>query len=458
MRSRPEYDVVIVGLGYVGLSTAVCFASRGFKVRGIDVDADKVKKVSSGVPVIHEAMLKEMLQEGISKGNLSFGTEFDDEASSGSFIFITVGTPSNPDGSMETKYVKQAVEEISIALSRTGHFQTVVMKSTVIPGTTYNFVKPTLERLSGKKVGKGIGLCVNPELLREGSAIKDTLNPDALIIGREDTRSERVILDLYKRFYSDLPPLILTSFTNAEMIKYAVNSFRGVQLSFLNSLANLAGALQNADVGEIIDGFAKITRVDNRYLRPGPGFGGSCLPKDMKALLSLMRNMKVDPILLEAALKINDNQPKVIVSIAEKEAEGLRGKRVALLGLAYKGGTDDVRDSPSLRIAKQLLDNGARVVAFDPAAVPKTREVLGNSIKYSDTLAKTLSNADIAIVATDWPEFREIKPDEFKRLMKRAVVIDTRRILNVKDYQGSGVKLVTIGTSKSTKLGDEKNE
>jgi UDPglucose 6-dehydrogenase len=365
------------------------------------------------------------------------------------FIFVTVGTPSKPDGEMETKYVEKAINDIGKNVSNYKFFQTVIIKSTVLPGTTNSLVKPTLEKQSGKKVGRDIGLCVNPEFLREGSAINDTMKPDALVIGREDSKSESEIMQLYKKFYEELPPVIVTSFSNAEMIKYAVNSFRGVQLSYLNSLANLANKLHGADIGEVIEGFAKITKVDNRYLRAGPGFGGSCLPKDMKAISALMKRMKVDPILLEAALKVNATQPEIIVQMGEKEAGNLKGKKIALLGLAYKGGTDDVRDSPSLQIAEVLLRKGAIVAAYDPAAINKAREALHDRIYYSTSLEESLENSELAIIATDWNEFRMLKPDVFEKLMKKAIVIDTRRLLDTKAFKESKVRLVRIGTSHS---------
>jgi len=390
-----------------------------------------------------------MLSQGIRSGRLVFADKLSKDVANSKFIFVTVGTPSRPDGEMETKYVEKAINDIGKNVSNYKFFQTVIIKSTVLPGTTNSLVKPTLEKQSGKKVGRDIGLCVNPEFLREGSAINDTMNPDALVIGREDSKSESEILQLYKKFYEELPPVIVTSFSNAEMIKYAVNSFRGVQLSYLNSLANLANKLPGADIGEVIEGFAKITKVDNRYLRPGPGFGGSCLPKDMKAISALMKRMKVDPILLEAALKVNATQPEIIVQMGEKEAGNLKGKKIALLGLAYKGGTDDVRDSPSLQIAEALLRKGAIVAAYDPAAINNAREALHDRIYYSTSLEKSLENSELAIIATDWNEFRMLKPDIFEKLMKKAIVIDTRRLLDTKAFKESKVRLVRIGTSNS---------
>ncbi len=447
MKNHVRYDIAIVGLGYVGLSTAVCFAARGFRVVGIDVDKEKVRKLSAGKPVIHENGLEELLSQGIRSGRLVFTDGFGKDAAKSKFIFVTVGTPSKPNGEMETRYVETAVKDIGNEVKKTELFQTVIVKSTVLPGTTKSLVKPILEEQSKKKVGRNIGLCVNPEFLREGSAINDTLKPDALVIGREDPRSESEILQLYKKFYEELPPIITTSFSNAEMIKYAVNSFRGVQLSYLNSLANLASNLPGADIGEVIEGFAKITKVDSRYLRPGPGFGGSCLPKDMKAITALMKRMKVDPILLQAALEINTKQPEIMVRMAEKEVGSLKGKKIALLGLAYKGGTDDVRDSPSLQIAEVLLNKGAKVMAYDPAATIRAKEFLQNRIYYSKSLEKSLDKADLAIVATDWHEFRVLKPDIFEKRMKKAIVIDTRRLLDIKAFKESKVRLVRMGTS-----------
>lgn len=442
-------SVTIIGMGYVGLSTAVCLADKGFKVYGVDIDAKKLSTLRRGIPTIHESGLPEMLQKSIQSGNLTLTDSLDKAVESSFLSFITVGTPSRPDGNMETKYLLAALKGIAQAIRHSKDYHTVVVKSTVLPGTTDRLIRPFLEKATGKKIGRSFGLSVNPEFLREGSAIKDTLQPDALVVGTYEERSKNEVLSLYKRFYDEMPKTIITTPTNAEMIKYAVNSFRGVQLSFLNTLANLATRLEDSDIGEVIEGFSSITKVDQRYLKPGPGFGGSCLPKDMKAMVNILKKKGVDHSLIQSALDVNSSQPVIIIRTIKELVGGISGKKVAVLGLAYKGGTDDIRDSPSIQMVRTLISEGAIVSVYDPAAMQNAKSLLRETVRYAKDEEDCIKGAEVAIIATDWKQFSALDPERVRVMMKIPFIFDTRRILKPTRFYGAKVTLITYGRSIS---------
>ncbi len=310
--------VSIVGLGYVGLSTAICLADRGFTVYGVEVVPEKVKAIKSGKLPFEEKGLDKMLTGALRKNRLRVSSEYSEAIQNTGITFITVGTPSREDGSIDLKYVKSAAEEIGIELSKKKGYHLVVEKSTVVPGSTQSVVREALEAKSGKKAFEDFGLCVNPEFLRESSAIYDTLHPDAIVIGSEDKKSKNTLLSLYRDFYKKMPRVISTTLSNAELIKYSVNTFRATQLSFLNTIANVCAKIPKADSEEVISGLATITRIDGRYLKAGLGYGGSCLPKDLRALIAHAKELSINPALLEAAQEVNETQPLAALGMAEK--------------------------------------------------------------------------------------------------------------------------------------------
>ena len=441
---RPS--VSMVGLGYVGLTTAACLSSRGVRVLGIDVDESRVKRIMDGEPVLKEAGLGPLIRKGLRSRTLKIQSDFAgvDESD---IIFLTVGTPSRHDGSIDTAYVEDAAKRVGEALRLSEGFHTVVVKSTVVPGTTRGRVKPILESTSKKKVGDALGLGVNPEFLFEGSAVRDTMSPEALVLGTMDHRTENSLLGLYRGFYRRLPPLIRTTPENAELMKYAINSFRAVQVGYVNFLANICSKVDGGEMGDVTRGLKVVARMDQRYLGAGLGYGGSCLPKDSRALNAFAKSIDVEPMILDSTIRMNEVQPGEALRMAERLAGDLRGKRVAVLGLAFKQGTDDVRESTAIRVVQNLLKAGADVVVFDPAAMENARAVLGRRVQYADTPEMCISGADVCVVATGWDSFRKLRPGTFKTLMRTPSVVDGRRIFDPSLFRARGVRLLRVGTA-----------
>jgi UDPglucose 6-dehydrogenase len=448
MKSRPP--VSIVGLGYVGLSTGVCLAHRGIPVVGIEIDHAKVTSISNGEVPFVERGLDSMLRSGLRTGRFRCTDDYTEAIGQTGLTFLTVGTPSRPDGSIDLAYLKGATETVGRELAKKRGFHHVVVKSTAIPGTTQGLVKKALEESSGKKCGEGFGLAANPEFLREGSAVADTLGPDAIVIGTLDKRTKTALISMYKAFYGKLPPVVSTTPANAELIKYAANTFRASQLSFLNTLANLCSGIGGADIDEVAAGFSKVTVADPRYLKAGLGFGGSCLPKDLRAIVAYCKQAGTSPALFEAALSVNEAQPMVAVRMTRELVGILDKKRIAVLGLAFKANTDDVRESVAMRLVERLLNEGARVTVYDPKAMGNARRDLQDRVSYAESARDCLKDAEGCIVATGWPEFARIRPHEFKRLMSQPAVVDGRRVLDARALRAGGVRCVTLGSGTTS--------
>jgi len=439
-------SVSIVGLGYVGLSTGVCLASRGIEVHGVDIDQAKLRSLREGRVPFEEHGLQALLKSSIKKGLFLPGSDYHEAVQHSGITFLTVGTPSQADGSIDLGYLRTACREVGRELGEKEGFHHVVVKSTAVPGTTQSVVRQDLESSSGKLCGRGFGLASNPEFLREGSAVDDTMRPDAIVIGALDKRTERALLSLYKSFYKAIPPVVSTSAANAELIKYAVNTFRATQLSFLNTFANLCSGIEGADVDKVAQGFNAITKADPRYLKAGLGFGGSCLPKDLRALVAYSKRVGADSALLQAALSVNEMQHEVAIRMARELIGALAERRVAVLGLAFKANTDDTRESVAIRLVEGLLAEGASVRVYDPKATVNARKVLKDRVEYADNLQECIKGADCCIVATGWPDFAKVAPGEFKRLMRNPAVVDGRRILDEGALRAEGVRCVTVGS------------
>jgi UDPglucose 6-dehydrogenase len=439
-------------MGYVGLCTAVAFASRGYTVVASEADPEKASMISRGAPPFYEPGLDEMLVEVLRSGRFRCTTSTEKAVLDTDVTFITVGTPSKPDGSVDLSYVESSAEEIGRALSSKGSYHLVVVKSTVIPGTTENVVKPILERSSRKRCGVDFGLCVNPEFLREGSALYDTFNPDRIVIGECDERSGDVLESLYKEFYAEkMPPLLRTSPVNAELIKYANNAFLAMKVSFINTIANICERIPGADVTVVAKGIGLDKRIGSLFLNAGLGYGGSCLPKDLRALIQHSRSLGYEPKLLEAVKEVNDGQPRRAIELCKELVGELRGRRVAVLGLAFKPNTDDMRDAVSIKIVKRLLEEGARVVVYDPRAVENAKKVFGSSVEYATSVEECLRGSECAIVVTEWEEFRRLKPEDFLRLMKEPVVVDGRRIYDAELFS-SRLRFAAVGLGRAKRL------
>ena len=453
MRRAPKLsysgDVAFIGLGYVGLSTAACFASRGVRVHGVDVDQARVRMLAKGESPIHEEGLEPLLRRSIRKKTLSLSYQYKWVARS-KIIFLTVGTPSREDGSIDTSYIEAAAKEVGKELAAAKGYRLVVVKSTVIPGTTEGVVRPILERASGKQVGKDIGLASNPEFLHEGSAIRETLHPEALVIGGVDRRSTDTLLKLYGAFYRKPPPSILTTPANAEMTKYAINAGRAAQLSFVNTVADLCTRIPGCDYDEVKKGLLVVARMDGRYLSPGLGFGGSCLPKDLRAMLASLKKSGAPEEVVSSVIKVNDGQITEAIRLAEKLCGSLETKKVAVLGLAFKADTDDIRESSAVSLTKALIKMGAEIAVYDPVAMENARKLLGSQVTYARSARECIRGTECAFIATGWDQFRRMAPKDFRTLMHAPNVVDARRVFDQVKFARAGVRVATIGTGPTS--------
>jgi len=442
------YRVSVVGTGYVGLCTAVGFASKGYEVITSTNNPEKARLINTGTPPFFEPGLEEMLKKAVSEGYLKCVVGRKEAILNTEITFIAVATPSQPDGSISLQHIQSSAREIGEALNKKNTYHLVVVKSTVVPGTTENIVKPILEKLSNKRCGTDFGLCMNPEFLRQGSAVHDSLHPDRIIIGEHDKVSGDTLQNLYQEFYSEeLPPVIRTNIPTAELIKYANNAFLATKVSLINQIANICEKLPGTDVNVVAKAIGLDRRIAPLFLNAGLGYGGSCLPKDLKALISFSKDLGYDPALLNAVELVNNSQPHRAVELAKKALGDLEGKRIAILGLAFKPNTDDIRESVSIKIINKLLEDRASVIAYDPAATTNTRKILGDRIKYASCAIECINGADCCIVVTEWDEFKQLKPHDFINHMKKPLVIDGRRIFDSEEY-GRKLEFTAIGLGR----------
>jgi len=440
-----NYRISIVGTGYVGLSTAVAFAKKGYHVIASTHNPKKVAMINGGVAPFYEPELREVLKEVVGKKALKCTLNTEEAILNSDVSFITVGTPSKPDGSIDLQYIKNSAYEIGEALRKKEIYHLIVVKSTVLPGTTEKIVKPIIERLSGKSCGSEFGLCMNPEFLREGSALHDTLHPDRVVIGEYDKKSGDVLESLYRDFYGEkIPPIIRTNLATAELIKYASNAFLATKISFINFIANLCQKIPGADVKTVAEGMGLDKRIGPLFLNAGLGYGGSCFPKDVKALIHYSKSLGCDPSLLEAVEKINELQPYKAIELCKNFLGALKGKKIAILGLAFKPNTDDMREARSIPIINQLLKEGAKITAYDPVAIENAKSIFKNKIAYASSAIECIKGADCCILVTEWEEFKKLKPQDFIENMKQPVLIDGRRIYNPEEFSEK-LKFAAIG-------------
>ncbi|MDV0443588.1 UDP-glucose/GDP-mannose dehydrogenase family protein [Methanorbis rubei] len=417
--------ITIIGGGYVGLVTGTCLAHLGHDVTIVDIDETKINAINSAIPPIYENGLSELLKNHIGK-NLRASTEYT-SVSESDVIFIAVGTPPNPDGSANLSYIRSAAENIANQLVKhSTPYPVIVVKSTVPPGTTQNIVRPVL---ASKLPEQSFDCCMNPEFLREGRAIDDFLHPDRIVLGTTDERT----LNVMKNVYSGLDvPVLTTGSTAAEMIKYTANAFLATKISFSNEIGNLCKQL-DVDVYEVMKGVGLDHRISPHFLNAGAGFGGSCFPKDVSALAALSETAGVHPILLQAVLAVNESQPLQMIRILERHLPDLKEKRIAVLGLAFKDNTDDIRESRSIPVIASLLGKNAVPVCYDPMAGENMKHVFPN-VLYCNSAREALINADACLVMTEWSEFSQLS-EEFDG-MKSRIIIDGRHILTISDAEG----------------------
>jgi UDPglucose 6-dehydrogenase len=444
---RESDTISFVGLGYVGLCTATVMASKGLRIIGVDIDEKRIEQLRKGQPPFHEPQLQPMLKAALRKKRMEFTTDASQVVDADS-IFMTVGTPSNPDGSIDLTYVKKATQDVGSAIAGSPSYHLVVIKSTVTPGTTSDVVRPILEASSEKICGPDLGLSSNPEFLAEGSAIKGTLSPDKIVIGAIDAKSGGALTRLYRRIYPKIKvPTILTDPTTAETIKYASNAFLATRVSTINTIANICQRVPNADVETVAKAIGLDPRIGPLYLKAGPGYGGSCFHKDIQALISFGRSRNYEPILLTAVEETNQRQASEIVNLSKKLLGSLDKRRIAVLGLAFKKDTDDMREAASIRVIDELLKNGARVSAYDPMALENARRIMGDKVELMPDAVSCLKGADCCIVMTEWDEFRKLKPNDYKSSLNAPNIVDARRVIKREDFDGFNYLAIGLGPS-----------
>jgi len=411
--------VAIIGTGYVGLSTGVCLAEIGHHVICIDISEQKINKLREGISPIYEPGLEKLLLKNSSAGRLQFTTSHHDGLKDAEIIIIAVGTPQREDGGADLTYLEQAAYDISTYLTSD---TIVVIKSTVPVGTS-EYIKRTIENSNDKEIN--FEIVSNPEFLRQGSAIFDTMKPDRIIIGSENIKAAKKVRDMYS---SLKVPILFTSIRSAEMIKYASNAFLANKISFINEIANICEAV-GADVEDVAKGMGKDKRIGEAFLRPGIGYGGSCFPKDVKALVHTAKINGKKFKLLNETIAINETQQELLVKKALKRFGKLKGKKIAMLGLAFKPETDDMREAPSIKIANSLTKLGVKVVAYDPVAKENAHKILGDTIQFVDSVYEAITDADAMFIVTEWEEFKQLDLVEILQKMKHPIIFDGRNCI-----------------------------
>ncbi len=411
-------NISIVGTGYVGLVTGACFAKLGNDVICVDIDKKKVEMINNGESPIYEEGLEELLIE--NKDRIQATDDYAYAIQNTDITFICVGTPSKRDGNIDLTFVEESSKEIGRQLKNKEKWHLVVVKSTVLPGSTRDAILPLLEQYSGKKAGKDFGLAMNPEFLREGIAIKDFLNPDRIVIGFYDDKSRTVLRELYKDFNC---PILETSLSAAEMIKYASNAFLATKISFINEIGNICKKL-GIDSYEVADGMGLDKRIGRAFLDSGIGWGGSCFPKDLSALKAWAEEHNLDAKILSSVIEVNEKQPLRLIEILKKHIPNLNGKTIGVLGLAFKPDTDDIRYSRAIPVVKELLKEGTKIKAYDPKAMKNFKQLFPNVI-YCSSVKEVLENSEAVLILTKWDEFKDLD-------YGGKIVIDGRRLLEAK--------------------------
>ena len=431
----------IVGLGFVGLSLTSVLASKGYDVIGIDIDKEKCEKIAHGITPFYEPGLERILKNGLKK-KLKISDNFS-LINNCDYIFVTVGTPQNVDGAIELSIIKKAVSVIGKNLQNNNNNPTIFIKSTVVPGTMKDVLLPILEKKSKKKAGKDFGLISNPEFLQESSAIKDTKFPNAVVLGGYQTKFMKKAKNFFKKLHPNVP-IIVTNHQTAEMIKYANNSFLATKISFINQLSNICQKIPGANVDDIAKTIGLDPRIGKLFLNAGPGYGGSCLPKDMKALINFASTSGIKPTLLNAVEEVNTKQLEQIISITKQKLGDLSSKRITVLGTAFKPNTDDIRESIAIKLIKKLLKRKAKITIHDPKAIKNTKNVFGEKICYGKSVKDALSKSHCAIIMTQWKQYEKLNNKEFNSMTKK-LVIDCRRMLMGKELD---VDYFAIGLGK----------
>ncbi|PKH50428.1 UDP-glucose 6-dehydrogenase [Tenacibaculum sp. Bg11-29] len=435
--------ITIVGTGYVGLVTGTCFAAMGTNVTCVDIDEDKINNLKNGIMPIFEPGLEELVHKNVKDKRLSFSTSLKESLKDTPVIFSAVGTPPDDDGSADLKYVLDVAKTVGKYVTE---YFVLVTKSTVPVGTAIKVKEVIKEELDKRGLNSmNFDVVSNPEFLKEGAAIKDFLNPDRVVIGVDSNEARKMMEKLYKPFTLNDFPIIFMDVASAEMTKYAANGMLATRISFMNEIANLC-EIVGADVDMVRKGIGSDTRIGSKFLYAGTGYGGSCFPKDVKALAQTGKENGYKMTLIEAVEEVNENQKQIVFEKLKKEFKGdVKGKIIGLWGLAFKPGTDDMREAPSLIVIQQLLDAGATIKVFDPIAIEETKRRIGEEVVYCENIYEAALNADAVVLMTEWKEFRLPSWDVIKKTMKGNIIVDGRNIYNSEEIQSHGFKYLCIG-------------
>ena len=417
--------VAVAGTGYVGLVAGVCFAEKGHNVVCVDIDKNKIAKMKKGISPIYEKDLEGLMQKNYKEGRIDYTTNYKNAYKDADFIFIGVGTPERKDGSANLDYVYEVAKQISQTVQKDC---IVVIKSTVPIGTNDDVEKYIRKNLVNKVK---IDVVSNPEFLAQGTAVRDTLQASRIVIGTENKYAEKKMLKLYENFDS---PKVLTNRRSAEMIKYASNDFLALKVSYMNDIANLCEVV-GANIEDVSKGMSYDERIGDKFLKAGCGYGGSCFPKDTKALHFLAEQDGYELKTVKAAIEVNKIQKLILLNKARRQFKTFKDMNVAVLGLTFKPGTDDLREAPSLENIPILLDEGAKIKAYDPIGVENYKKIYPTEITYVSSPQEALKNADICFIFTEWDEIKKVKPEEYKKLMKKPIVYDGRNIYSLEEMK-----------------------
>jgi UDPglucose 6-dehydrogenase len=427
--------ISVVGTGYVGLVTGVALSEIGHTVTCIDIDKDKVEKMRKGLSPIYEPGLDELMVKNINESRLYFTTDHEEGFANANAIYIAVGTPQKEDGSANLQYVEAVAESIARHIKQ----DTIVVTKSTVPVGTNDFIKKIINKNLVSDVN--VDIVSNPEFLREGSAVYDTFNGDRIVIGAENEKAANIIEEINKPFGV---PVFKTDVRSAEMIKYASNAFLATKISFINEIANICEKL-GANVRDVALGMGQDNRIGSQFLNAGIGYGGSCFPKDTHALVQIAGNADHEFELLKSVINVNNKQQRLLVDKAVERFGSLTGKRIALLGLAFKPNTDDMREAPSIVVSELLVNAGATVIAFDPIAVENAKKMLPEEVQYSESINEALSSADMAFIMTDWDEIVNMDLGILSDLMKEPVVFDGRNVFDPAYVQKFNLEYHSVG-------------
>ena len=430
-------NICVVGSGYVGLVTGACFAEFGLKVTCVDNDEKKINNLNNGVIPIYEPGLEEMVKKNMKEGHISFTTNLSEAVEKALVIFIAVGTPPKPDGSADLSYVEEVAQ--SIAENMNG-YKVIVTKSTVPVGTGER-IRQIISKSLREKMD--FDIVSNPEFLREGSAIEDFMHPNRVVIGANSDQAMAIMKDLYSPLYLIETPFVLTDVPTAEMIKYASNAFLATKISFINEIANIC-ELVRADVHKVAIGMGLDNRIGSKFLHPGPGFGGSCFPKDTQAIVQIAKEQGYDFKIVNAVLDVNKEQRTKMVEKIKSVLKDLNGKTIAVLGLSFKPNTDDMRDSPAIDIIEGLKKEGAKIKAHDPVAADEAKKII-KDIDYCDGPYSCAEGADALVIMTEWNQFRILDLQKLKHSLKAPVIIDLRNVYEPPKMRKEGFRYICVG-------------